>query len=205
MTTLTTTRLAILRTMGALHSEPLQYDLDSLRTLVVHLAPDLLCADITRQAWESGQLSNAPLELRQALLPAIAQTDTVLVPVAPTEQQFDDYKAPPGFRTWLAQRFDRLLRWGQRKANRPEAIHGMAFETFCHTVCALEEMTWRAADRAAYQARTAALAENILAAIRRDPGGRVLVVVRCQWHHTLEPLLKKQAGNWLQIVDYREL
>ncbi len=199
------TRLAILRTLGPLHSEPLRYDLEVLRALVMQLAPDLLCADLTREAWEHGDLEAAPLEIRQALLPAIELTDTVLVPVAPDGRQFGDYRAPFGLRSALARRLDGLLRWGQRAADSPEGIHGMAFDAFCHTVCALEEMTWQKDARRAYQQRTRNLTDNILAAIRRDPGGRVLVVVQCQWHHRLEPLLKKQAGDWLQIVDYREL
>lgn len=198
------TRLAILRTMGALHTESLQYDLKALQAIVQHLAPDLLCAEITREAWELGDLSGATLEVREALAPVIALTDTVLVPVAPSADQFSDFRAPPGFRQSLARLFERLLRLGQRSANSPEGIHGPAFEVFCHTVCALEEMTWTEADRAAYREHTEALGDNILKAVNRDPGGRVLVVVQCQWHHTLEPLLEQAAEN-IEIVDYRDL
>jgi hypothetical protein len=32
----------------------------------------------------------------------------------------------------------------------------------------------------------------------------VLVVVQCQWHHSLEPLLKAKT-DLLEIVDYQEL
>lgn len=198
------TRLAILRTMGSLHAEPLGYDLDSLREIILQAAPDLLCADITREDWENNALSNTALEVREALAPVIKMSDTVLVPVAPTPEQFSDYKAPPGWRHVLSGWFGRLLQWGQRVANRPEAIHGVAFEVFCHTVCALTEMTWMKADLSAYQTRTRALAENILQAIQRDPGTRVLVVIQCQWNHTLEPILKREA-DWLQVVDYRDL
>ena len=199
------TRLAILRTMGALHNDPLRYDLETLRSIILYLSPDMVCADITQEAWEHGNLSEAPLEVREAVAPAIALVDAVLIPIAPTLVQFSDFHAPPGMRTWLSHRFDRLLQWGQRKANSPEALHGIAFEVFCHTVCALEEMTWQRGAREAYQQRSATLAENILAAIQRDPGGRVLVVIQCQWQHTLEPLLKEKARDGLQIVDYRAL
>ncbi len=199
------TRLAVLRTMGALHRESLQYDLEALKTIVLHLAPDLLCAEITLEAWERGDLAGATLEVREVLAPVIALTDTVLVPVAPSEDQFSDFRAPPGLRQSLAHQFERLLRLGQRSANTPEAIHGLAFQFFCHTVCALEEMTWTPDDQAAFRAHTEALAVNILEAVRRDPGGRVLVVVRCQWHHILEPLLKRHAAEQLEIVDYRDL
>ncbi len=200
----TKTHLAILRTMGALHTEPLRYDLESLRTIILKLAPDLVCADITRKDWEDRDLSRAPLEVREALVPVIQQTDSVLVPVAPTPDQFSDYQAPPGWRQNLSRLFDGWLQWGQRKANGPEEIHGLAFEIFCYTVCALTEITWSDADRAAYRARNEALADNIIQAIRRDPGRRVLVVIQCQWHHTLEMMLKKKA-DWLEIVDYQDL
>lgn len=198
------TRLAILRTMGSLHAEALAYDLDCLRAIILHVGPDLLCADITREDWENNSYSNTVLEVREALAPVIKLSDTVLVPVAPNPEQFSDYQAPPGWRQILLGWFGHLLQWGQRVANRPEAIHGLAFDAFCHTVCALTEMTWRKAHQSAYQVRTKALAENILRAIRRDPGTRVLVVIQCQWNHTLEPILKREA-NWLEIVDYREL
>lgn len=198
------TRLAILRTMGSLHAEPLGYDLDCLRGIIWHVGPDLLCADITREDWENNTLSNTTLEVREALAPLIKMSDTVLVPVAPNPELFSDYKAPPGWRHVLSGWFGRLLQWGQRVASRPEAIHGLAFDAFCHTVCALTEMTWTKADQSAYQVRTQALAENILQAVQRDPGTRVLVVIQCQWEHTLEPILKRKA-DWLEIVDYREL
>jgi len=198
------TRLAILRTMGDLHTEPLRYDLDSLRTIVANLTPDLVCVDITRVDWENGDLAKAPLEVREALVPVIQQTDSVLVPVAPTPEQFSDYQATSGWRRDLSQTFDGWLKWGQRKANGPEAIHGMAFEAFCHTVCAMTEMTWSQANQAAHRDRNQVLADNIIQAIRRDPGRRVLVVIQCQWQHTLEPLLKKKA-EWLDIVDYKDL
>lgn len=200
---LPTTRLAILRTMGLLHTEPLQYDLECLRSIISDLAPDLVCAEITREDWENVRLSATTLEVREVLTPVIAVTDTVLVPVAPSSMQFRDYKASSGWRQSLTHKFDRILKWGQRKADRPETIHDLMFRTFCHTVCIMTEMSWSKEDRTAWKIHNEALAENILEAIRRDPGMRVLVVVQCQWYHSLEPLLKKE--DWLEIVDYREL
>lgn len=198
------TRLAILATLSDLHREPIAYDSSCLRTLVASLEPDLLCADITREAWEDGDLSSAGFEVRAALAPVVAATDIVLIPVAPSPEQFSDYAPLPGWRRGLVRRFSRLLQWGQRKADRPEAIHGLAFEAFCHSVCELTEMMWTAEDRAAWDAQNEALAENILQAVQRDAGRRVLVVVQCQRLHKLEPLLKR-AGDWLEIVDYRVL
>lgn len=197
-------RLALLATMGALHAEPLRYDLACLCTLVADLSPDLLCAEITREAWEEGDMSFAALEVREALAPVVAATDIVLIPVAPSPDQFADYPRLPGWRQSLVRRFDRLLRWGQRVADRPEVIHGMLFETFCHSVCTLTEMAWRGEDRATWEAQNKALAANILQAVQRDAGRRVLVVVQCQRIHKLVPLLERHPDEF-ELVHYANL
>jgi hypothetical protein len=198
------TRVALLATLGALHAEPLAYDLDCLRTIIVELAPDLLCAEITRPDWENGDLSKVTLELRQALEPAARLTETVLVPVAPSPERFEDFVAPPGWRRSLVRTFDRWLRWGQRKAGKPQSIHGVLFESFCHSVCLMTETTWSPSERLAWDLQNQALAEAILEVARRDPGRRVLVAVQCQRFHKLEPLLKKYRDE-IDLVDYRDL
>jgi len=204
MNTLLRSRLAVLGTLSDLHRQAIAYDLACLRRLVADIAPDILCAEITREAWEVGDLSGTSLEVREALAPVEAVTDIVLIPVAPTQKQFADYAPESGWRWGLVQTFDRLLRWGQRKANRPEAIHGLVFGAFCHTLCALSEMMWTAEDCAAWEAQNKAMAENILLAVRRDPGLRILVTLQCQRLHTLLSLLKAHSDE-LEIVDYREL
>lgn len=204
MNTSLRTRLAVLGTLSDLHRQPIAYDLACLRALVADLAPDLLCAEITREAWEGGDLSTAAVEVREALAPVVASTDIVLIPVAPTPQQFADFTPAAGWRRDLVQTFDHLLQWGQRKADRPEEINGTMFSAFCHTLCALTEMLWTAEDRAAWEAQNEALAENIVQAARRDAGRRVLAAVRCQRLHWLMPLLHAH-GALFEIVDYREL
>ncbi len=198
------TRLAVLGTISDLHREPLAYDLACLRSIVTDLAPDLLCAEITREAWESSDLSLASLEVREALAPVEAATDIVIVPVASTLKHYVDFAPSERWRRDLVYTFDRLLQWGQRKANRPEAINGLMFGAFCHTVCWLTEKMWTAEDRAAWQAQNKALAENILQAVQRDPGRRVLVAVQCQRLHRLLPLLHTHAEVF-EIVNYQVL
>lgn len=61
-----------------------------------------------------------------------------------------------------------------------------------------------AQDRAAWAAQTQALVDNVLRAVRRDPGRRVLVGVQCQRLHRLVPLLKAHADVF-EIVRYQEL
>lgn len=142
--------------------------------------------------------------MRQALEPAARLTETVLAPVAPSPERFEDFVAPPGWRQNLVRTFDRWLRWGQRKAGKPQAIHGMLFESFCHTVCLMTEMAWSARERAAWERQNQALAEAILQVARRDPGRRVLVAVQCQRFHKLEPLLKEYSDE-IALVDYWDL
>lgn len=198
------TRLALLGTLAELHRQPIAYDLARLRRLVADLAPDLLCAEITRSTWETGDLSAAALEVREALAPVVAATDIVLVPVAPTLRRHADFPAPSGLRRHLSLCGHRLLHWGERQAATPQRVNGTWFGAFCHIVCHLNEIAWKGENRAAWVADNATLAENILDVVRRDPGRRVLVAVQCQRLHRLISLLRAHAGA-LEIVDYREL
>jgi hypothetical protein len=198
------TRLAILGTMSDLHRQPIHYDLASLQKIVADVSPDLLCAEITREAWEHDDLSQAPLEVREALAPTIASMDVVLIPVAPNSRQFTDFTPGSGWRHRLVRSFDRLLRWGQIQANDAETINGLGFSIFCHTICSLTEMFWTANDRAMWERQNNELVENIVRAVQRDSGRRVLVAVQCQRLHRLIPLLHAQR-NLFEIVSYQNL
>jgi hypothetical protein len=198
------TRLAILGTMSDLHRQPISYDLNCLQKLVADLSPDLLCAEITQEAWERTDLTQASLEVREALAPVIASTDIVLIPVAPSPKQYVDFTPDSGWRRRIVHTFDRLLRWGQIQADDVKSINGFAFGAFCHTVCLLTEMFWTTKDRAAWEEQNRELAENIVHAVQRDRGRRVLVAVQCQRLHRLIPLLQAH-NNRFQIVSYQDL
>ena len=198
------TRIAVLGTLSDLHCEPLPYDLAALRQLVLEMAPDILCAEITQRTWEAGDLASAEVEVREALAPVVATTDTILVPVTPTEDQFLDYSPHSGWRWRLVRALERLLRWGQRRAGTPKAVNGFLFGAFCHTLCWLIEKLWTVEAREAWESQNRTIAENIARAVRRDPGRRVLVAVRCQRLHQLLPFLRRY-GNELEIVRYWNL
>lgn len=198
------TRLAILGTLSDLHCEPLPYDLAALRNLVVELAPDILCAEVTAGTWEAGDLTSVEVEVREALAPVVAVTDTVLVPVAPTLEQFMDFAPRSGWRWRLVRALECLLRWGQRRTATPEAINGFLFGAFCHTLCWLIEKLWTEEARSAWEAQNRTIADNIAQVIRRDPGRRVLVAVQCQRLHQLRPLLCRY-GNEIEMVRFRNL
>lgn len=198
------TRLALLATLSDLHNEPVSYDLASLQTIVTELAPDLLCAEITREMWEGGELSQAAIEVREALAPVVSVTDVVLVPVAPDNGRFADFAPGSGRRRGMVRTFDRMLQWGQRRANTHEAVNGKWFEAFCHPLCRMTEWSWTADKREAWDEQNKMIVANIMRAVRRDSGRRVLVAVQCQRIHKLEPLLK-QYKDELEIVNYWEL
>jgi hypothetical protein len=197
-------RIAILGTMADLHHQPLVYDLACLHALVGELEPDLLCAEVTPQVWEGGDLSAATVEVREALNPAVAETDVVLIPVSPSPNQFADFSPSRGWRRRLVKGLERLLQWGQRKAGRPEAINGSLFNLFCHSVCWLTEVAWDSEERQVWESQNEIMAENILRSVLRDPGRRVLVAVQCQRLHRLVPLLKAHQQE-LEIVHYKDL
>ena len=198
------TRLAILGTMSDLHTQPISYDLNCLQRVVADLSPDLLCAEITQESWERTDLTHASLEVREALGPLIASTDIVLIPVAPSPKQYVDFTPRSGWRRRIVRTFDRLLRWGQIQANDVKSINGIGFGAFCHTVCMLTETFWTKNDRAAWEKQNRELAENIVRAVQRDQGRRVLVAVQCQRLHRLIPLLQAH-NNLFQIVSYQGL
>ncbi|HLO14527.1 MAG TPA: hypothetical protein VK206_06850 [Anaerolineales bacterium] len=200
----TKTRLAILGTMSDLHRQPISYDLDCLQKVVADVSPDLLCAEITREGWERGDLSQASLEVREALAPTIASMDIVLIPISPTPEQFVDFTPDSGWRHRLVRNLDRLLRWGQIQANDVKTINGLWFGIFCHTVCGVTEMFWTAKDRVAWEKQNQELVENIVRATQRDNGRRVLVVVQCQRLHRLVPLLHAH-DNLFEMVAYQDL
>jgi hypothetical protein len=100
--------------------------------------------------------------------------------------------------------FDRLLRWGQLQADDARSINGPWFGAFCHSVCLLTEMFWSAKDRARWEKQNQELAENIVQAVRRDSGRRVLVTVQCQRLHRLLPLLHAYE-DLFTIVDFQDL
>lgn len=198
------TRLATLGILAGFHRQSPGYDLNRLRSIISDLEPDLLCAEFTQDAWEGGNLSDEMIEEQRALSSVVASTDVVLVPVSPTPHRYADFAPASGFRQILARALDRLFRWGQRMAGKPEAINGTMFGLFCHTVCFLIERTWTADDRRAWEEHNRMIAENILQSSWRDPGRRVLVAVECQRLHRLRRILKAHRDE-VEIIPYQEL
>ncbi len=204
MTTSPRTRLAALGTLSDLHRQPIAFDLACLRSLVARLAPDLLCAEVTTAAWEGRDLTTAALVVREGLVPVVRATNVVLIPVVSDPREFDDFGVAGGWRKRGVRTLRRLLQWGGRRASRVEAINGAWFGQFCHALCWVTEQLWSPAERVRWEAQTQSLADNVLRAVRRDPGRRVLVVVQCQRLHRLVPLLKAHRREF-DLVSYEAL
>jgi hypothetical protein len=187
-----------------MHTQPIQYNLAALASIVDQVTPDFLCVELPRSDWEIGNLGQAPVEVQRSLLPPAELSNVVIVPIAPDLRQFDDFAPQAGWRADLARRLARALQRAQRVANRAEAVHAILFQSVCHTLCLLNEMSWDAEARQAWDAQNQAMLDNILQVIQRDPGRRILVAVQCQRVHWLGPRLKKVSED-IELVDYRAL
>jgi len=200
------TRIAVLGTLAELHREPIRYNLACLTRLVEELNPDLLCAEMQREVWEGGDVSNAPVEYREALIPLAARTNIVIVPIqSEVGCQLVAPQTGPvlGVRRIIARWLDDLLRWLQWRADGPDAINSGAFGHLCHTICLVEAWNAGVAVQRAWQLANRALLENIVAAVRRDPGVRVLVTVDCRRRHELVTQLR--FVDDIEVVDFWKL
>jgi hypothetical protein len=200
------TRIAVLGTLADLHREPIRYNLACLTDLVEQLNPDLLFAELQRDAWEAGDIGAVPIEYREALIPLASRTNIVIVPIqgaARCERGMAHGGRVGRLRRAILQRLDGLLRWFQLRADGPRAIHSGAFGHVCHTICLLEAWVGGPAARQAWDVANRTLLSNVLAAVQRDPGVRVLVTVDCRRTHQLVERLRH--ANEVELVAYWEL
>lgn len=203
---MTKSRVAVLGTLSDLHQQSITYDLKMLARLVRQIQPDLLCAEIGRDHWETSDLARMPVEYREALVPVCKRSDIVLVPVAGPEAE--PLVVPRGGR-WrgLRSALVGLLNWHlrltQRLAGMPEAINSGAFGSLCSWMCG--RIAWACGPEAvrAWAAANDRILQNVLAAVRRDPGRRVLVTVDCRRRHLLDRRLR--TFGEIEVVEFYQL
>ena len=203
------TAMALLGTLGHLHTEPLAYDLACLRSLVQRLEPDLLGIEVEPEVWESGDLGAASVEIREALVPAAACIDTIIVPLGGSSKA--ELVAPgagtlAGLRGWFLGAADRFLTDMQRSraTDGPDGVNSAAFEHICGMACNLEEIVAGDEGRAAWEQTNERILQRLLDAVRRDPGRRMLVAVNCRRVHWLRSRLRR-FDDELSLVDYHQL
>lgn len=199
-------RVAVLGTLADLHQEPIRFNLKTLRRLVKELKPDLLCAEIHPNDWQRSDWDRMMPEYKEALVSLSRRSDIIIVPVsssnereliAPWDQRW--YR----LRSWIVRLLNGQLRFMQRVANGPRAINSGVFSWLCDGTCSLTAWVCGPEARQAWDKNNEVILNNILAAVQRDPGRRVLVTVDCRRRHRLEKQLRRAPG--IDLVFYQHL
>ena len=199
-------RVAVLGTLADLHREPIQYDLKTLRRVVKELQPDLLCAEIYPEDWRAGDAHHLPIEYREALVPLSRRTNIIIIPVGGSKEK-ELFKPKGGrwlgIRTFSVRLLNNQLRFMQRLANGPRVVNSGLFGWMCDWMCSLTAWICGPQAQKDWDEANQTIVGNILAAIRRDPGRRVLITVNCRLRHRLEQRLGRVAD--IELVNYRIL
>lgn len=199
-------RVAMLGTLAELHRQPFPYDLRALRRLVKDLQPDLLCAEIHPDDWQAGELNSLPPEYRETLVPLSRRTNIIIVPISGSRERelfIPNTGRLLGFRSLVIRLLNGQLWLMQRLANGPRAINSGLFGWTCDYLCRVIAWLCGPQVQQSWDLANQAIVNNILAAIRRDPGRRVLVTVDCRRRHRLELALRRLPE--VELVDYRHL
>ena len=203
---ITKTRVAVLGLLADLRALPAHYDVRALGQLVKDLHPDLLCAEIHLDDWRAGNLSSAPVVYRAALVSQARKADIVIIPVGVSNGDSGAVAKAPrlsGWRSSLIRGLNKLQRWLERLANGPSGMNSGVFDVICDGMCAVQLRLNGLEVQRAWEETNRRIVTNILAAIRRDPGRRVLVTVDCRRRRWLIHDLASQPE--VEVVDYRRL
>ena len=196
------TRIALLGTLAELHKQPIHYDLVELARIVAETQPDLLGVEVERDDFERDDLSRAPLEVREALIPLARRSDTVIVPIGAGSP--DELRAAgDGIGAVLIRMLDAALVVVQKTANDAHRVNSALVSHTCGLICHLEEHTCGERGRRAWAMTNEKMLTNIVAIAERDPRARILVAVQCRRKHWLEPKLRKMPD--ITLMNYWEL
>lgn len=203
---MTKSRVAVLGTLGEMHRESSAFDLRTLTEIVRDAEPDLLCGEIHPEDWRAGDLRALPPEYGEALIPLSRRTDIVLVPVAGPGTV--DLVTPRGGRLLGPRRLvvsilNAHLRWMQSGKRGVRTLNSGAWGSVCHRLCRLTARLCGPEALRAWDEGNETLFSNVVAAIRRDPGRRVLVTVDCRRRHRLEERLQAEPG--VELVGFDQL
>lgn len=200
------TRIAILGTLSDLHKQPIRYDLNELKRIVEQAQPDLLGVEVEHEDFEREDLSRAPVEVREALIPLAGKTDIVVVPIGSASP--DELRAPKKgwllrVRAILIQWLDRLLAWIQKLANDSRRVNSTIVSHTCGLLCHVQAYASGEQGRSAWETTNEKMLTNIAEMARRDPNTRILIAVQCRRKHWLEPRLRRMAN--FELANYWDL
>lgn len=196
------TRIALLGTLSDLHKQPIRYDLDELKRIVTELQPDLLGVEAERGEFERDDLSRAPVEIREALVPLARRSDMVVVPIG-AGSNMELHASNGGLPAAVIRRLDAMIARVQKTANDARNVNSALISSTCGLICHVEEYVCGDQGRQAWEATNQKMLANILAMVQRDPAARVLVAVQCRRKHWLEPKLVRRSG--IELVTFWEL
>ncbi|MCL5960207.1 MAG: hypothetical protein M1358_13005 [Chloroflexi bacterium] len=199
--------ITLLGTLRELHTVLPDYDLQRLRDLVAEKKPDLLCVEIDRTDWEAGNLSEAPIESREALAGLSRTSEITLIPIGEGGHSWHQSGiALPrrgifaSMRRWLSQKCDDSTMSLMRLAGGARAINSPIVEHLCGMLCDLQLLIADSDARRAWQVRNETLLEGVVWILSRDPGRRILVALDCRRKHWLRRQLKSAPNA--TVVDF---
>lgn len=195
------TPVAVLGTLAEFHREPIPYDLSALVELVARIGPDLVCVDMTPEAWRNRDFGGLPPEYREVILPLARQTDIVVVPVA--GPAIAPQPSASGWRGAGIRSTRRILAALQRGARDAAAVNEGPRHHLADLLYGLMATLAGGDLRLAWRVHTTELVERVVAAAERDPGRRVLVVVNARHCHHVRRALAGRDG--IQLVRFTEL
>ncbi|TAK35059.1 MAG: hypothetical protein EPO21_07570 [Chloroflexota bacterium] len=199
--------VALLGTLRDLHLRLPDYTLSRLEELVAAKSPDLLCVEISRQSWESDDLEQAPIEVRDALARLSRSSDVTLIPIGAGGSSWSDAGIPTprhgmlaSVRRWLSALLDRMTVDLMRLAGGPRAINSPILEHLCGALCGLQTVLADSGGRQAWTSKNQELLDGILWVLQRDPGRRILVTLDCRRKHWLRRRLQRIPD--VTLVDF---
>jgi hypothetical protein len=198
------TRIAFLGTLGGPDDDGALRDVDRLRDLVQALEPDLLGIEAEPAVWESGDSGALPIEIRDGLVRGTQLGDRVVIPLGGPSSE--ELAAPLDgnlveLRAGLIRTADRLLVAVGRGIDDPRLTSRGPYLHLCAAICHVEAAAASELGARARVRTNERILERLVDALRRDPGNRFLVAVRCQRIHYLRTRLQAISSE-VELVPF---